>query len=353
MKLTRGLVGIILSFSLAFISFLALPQRPVVAQEVNAALQRGYRTGYSDGYMSGYRDILDSAVRSYSAHGEYADASRAYSKDYGLLEDYRDGYQQGFVSGYNTGYDKKTFDAVIPLQLSKQGVVAPIAESNPDVQSQAAAPSPAQSQAEAPPPAQTQPQTDAAATQPVSYKSSDAMIVIPSDTELIIELQDELGTVRSKAGDKFTATVVSPVEIQGATIEGRVDKIQKPGRITRRSEMSLSFDRIVLSENRWSNFNAVLTEVLPVKGDNVRRVDNEGTAVGKSSVKSDTITVGGATGTGLVVGAIAGGPVGAAVGAGVGAAFGVGAVVIARGKNIDLAKNQQLRIKTAYETKIR
>jgi len=109
----------------------------------------------------------------------------------------------------------------------------------------------------------------------------------------------------------------------------------------------------VLNQNRWSNFNAVLTEVLPVKGDNVRRVDDEGTAVGKSTVKGDTITIGGATGTGLVVGAIAGGPVGAAVGAGVGAAFGVGAVVIDRGKHINLAKNQQLRIKTSYETKIR
>ena len=52
-----------------------------------------------------------------------------------------------------------------------------------------------------------------------------------------------------------------------------------------------------------------------------------------------------------MIGAIAGGPVGAAVGAGVGAAFGVGAVVIERGKHIRLNKNQQLRIKTAYETK--
>jgi hypothetical protein len=55
----------------------------------------------------------------------------------------------------------------------------------------------------------------------------------------------------------------------------------------------------------------------------------------------------------LVIGAIAGGPVGAAVGASVGAAFGVGAVVIERGKNIHLNQNQQLRIKTSYETQIR
>nr|MDQ3373757.1 hypothetical protein [Acidobacteriota bacterium] len=85
----------------------------------------------------------------------------------------------------------------------------------------------------------------------------------------------------------------------------------------------------------------------------VKRVDPEGTVEGKSSVKGDSAKVGAATGTGIVIGAIAGGPVGAAVGAGVGAAFGVGAVVVERGKHIKLNKNQQLRIKTSYETQIR
>jgi hypothetical protein len=75
------------------------------------------------------------------------------------------------------------------------------------------------------------------------------------------------------------------------------------------------FDRIVLNEKRWANFNATLTEVLPIKGDNVRRVDEEGTAVGKSSLKPDIIKVGAATGTGATIGAVTGGPVGAAVGA--------------------------------------
>jgi hypothetical protein len=41
------------------------------------------------------------------------------------------------------------------------------------------------------------------------------------------------------------------------------------------------------------------------------------------------------------------------VGAGVGAAFGVGAVVIDRGKDIHLIRNQQLRIKSSYETQVR
>jgi len=117
--------------------------------------------------------------------------------------------------------------------------------------------------------------------------------------------------------------------------------------------VQLSFNRIILNETRWSNFDAVLTEVLPVKGDNVKRVDNEGMAVGQRSYKGDAVKIGAATGTGVTIGAIAGGPVGAAVGAGVGAAFGVGAVVIERGKHIKLNPSQQLRIRTTFETQIR
>jgi type IV secretion system protein VirB10 len=178
-------------------------------------------------------------------------------------------------------------------------------------------------------------------------------IMIPTETELIVELLDDINTEKSREGDSFKARVISPSELGGAIIEGRISKIQKPGRLKRRAEVLLSFDRIIFSQNRWSNFNAILTEVLPLKGDNVKRVDTEGTVEGKSSVKGDSVKISAATGTGLVIGAIAGGPAGAAVGAGVGAAFGVGAVVVERGKHINLNKDQQLRIKSAYETQIR
>lgn len=330
MKLARGLVSLSLVFSLGFISFIALPQRSVIAQESNTALQRGYRTGYSDGYMAGYRDIIDGQTKDLRRHEDYSNASRAYNQDYGPIEDYRDGYRQGFEAGYGIGFEKRTFDSTIPTNLVRRGGDVPnvTTESGPA------------------PTVQT--------SQPVSYRSDDnSTVLIPKDAELIIELQDELSTDKNREGDRFTAKVVSPVELAGATVEGRIAKIEKPGRIKRRSEMSLSFDRIILSEERWSNFSGILTEVMPVKGDGVRRIDEEGTAVGKSSIKPDSIKVGAATGTGAAVGAIAGGPVGAAVGAGVGAAFGVGAVVIERGKHINLNKNQQLRIRSAFDTRIR
>ena len=377
MKLTRSLLALALTFSLSLLSFLSLPLHTTTAQEINAALQRGYRTGYSDGYMAGYRDVIDNAAKDIARHEEYADANRAYNKDYGSLEDYRDGYRQGFESGYNTGFEKRSFDSAVPDGLKLRGANGAPAVTQATETSDAY-PVPAQPETVPPASVEAVPTTDTTTaqqptTEPVQTEPADVAtvpngviknaaytpnpdeptIIIPRDTELILELQEALDTERSREGDKFTAKVIAPHEIVGAIVEGRIDKIQKPGRIKKRSAMLLSFDKIILSETRWSNFDAIMTEVLPVKGDNVKRVDGEGTAIGKSTIKPDAAKVGAATGAGAGIGAITGGPVGAAVGAGVGAAFGVGAVIIDRGKHINLRTSQQLRIKTSYETQIR
>lgn len=328
------------------------------------ALQRGYRTGYSDGYMAGYRDIIDGLVKDYSRHQEYIKADRAYNKDYGSIEDFRDGYQQGFEAGYDTGFEKRSFQASLPTGLKRRGVLVndrqtmatAATPAAPTVNSSDAASVPVTVRASEAPAATTNEtvriEKTAMAT-PVYQGDPNAIIVIPRDTELILEIQDDLNTQQSREGDRFTARVVAPSEIAGALVEGRVVKVKSPGRIRSRSEMLLSFDRIVLSENRWSNFSATLIEVMPVKGDNIHRVDDEGTAVGKSSLKSDAVKVGGATGAGALIGGVVGGPVGVAVGAGMGAAFGVGAVVIERGKHVRISRNQSIRIRTAYETQIR
>lgn len=380
MKLTRSILAFALCFSLVSISSLTIAATPAATQDSKAALQRGYRTGYSDGYMSGYRDVIENARKSFVRHPEYKSADRAYSSDYGRVEDYRDGYRQGFEAGYEAGYAKRSFNAAIPDGLSFRGEIAtePIADSpallTPDEAAVAAVTDPEENTYGSPDPIETvpaiipdepvdvpaapvydkpAPKMTTAARSTQNAVLGDEIIIIPAETELVVELIDEIDTKTAREGDAFKARVVSPAEIGGAVIEGRVAKNRKPGRLKRRAELILSFDRIVLSQGRWSNFNAFIMEVLPVKGDNVKRIDNEGTVEGQRPYKRDSMKLGASTGTGLVIGAIVGGPVGAAVGAGVGAAFGVGAVVVERGKYIRLTEQQQLRIKTAYETQIR
>ena len=352
MRLRKKLSIVVLSTLLSslIIPAVFVPAVSAQTQDTFFALHRGFRTGYSDGYMAGYRDTIDSLAKNYSRHEDYVKADRAFSKDYGSIEDFKDGYQQGFESGYDTGFERSTYDANLPSGLKRRVFSDPIGQNvatTPIENTTQSATAVETIRVE-----QNSNTTDQAG--PTAYQNGSGPIIkIPRDIELILELQEDLSTERSRAGDKFTAKIVAPSEIAGATVEGRVNTIIQPGRIKRRSEMHLSFDRIILTDNRWSNFNAILIEVMPVKGDNVKLVDAEGAAVGQSSLKGDAVKVGGATGAGLVVGAVVGGPVGAAVGAGMGAAFGVGAVVIERGKHIRLNRNQQMRIKTAYETQIR
>lgn len=383
MKLARSFVAFALCLTLVSISSFSLAVTEAAAQDSKVALQRGYRTGYSDGYMSGYRDVIENAAKSYKRHPEYTSADRAYNQDYGKLEDYRDGYKQGFEKGYEAGYGKQKFESAIPESLAYRGAVnvepvvdtpavldVPVSDVPADDIADAVIPDDEPIIDDEPLPAADQPQDDpytdpapaADSATPKMTKASlpnntaytgDEIIIIPAETELVVELLEEMDTKVLREGDSFKARVVSPSEIGGAIIEGRVAKNRKPGRLKRRAELVLSFDRIVLSKNRWANFNAFIIEVLPLKGDNVKRVDNEGTVEGQRPYKDDSIKLGAATGSGLIIGAIVGGPVGAAVGAGVGAAFGVGAVVVERGKYIQLAEQQQLRIKTAYETQIR
>ncbi len=349
MKLSKDIRVFALSILLSSLALSGFSGLPVHAQTADGqiALQRGYRTGYSDGYMAGYRDTIDSVAKNYSRHSDYSKASRAFNKEYGDVEVYRDGYQQGFESGYDTGYERRSFESSLPTGLQKRGVIATTVTED-------VLPVPITNLEAVVTEDDTTTRDQADPDIEPAYKSnSNAIIIIPRDTDLILELQEDLNTQNSREGDRFTAKIVSPSEIAGALVEGRVSKVKKAGKLKRRSELLLSFDRIVISNERWSNFSAVLTEVMPVKGDNVSRVDVEGTAIGSSSLKQDLTKVGGATGAGLVTGAIVGGPLGAAVGAGLGAAFGVGAVVIQRGKHIRLNRNQQLRIRTAYETQIR
>ena len=354
MKISRNLRVAALSIGLLNLVFPAAFVTAVSAQtqETDAALQRGFRTGYSDGYMSGYRDIFDSASKNYTRHAEYGKADRAYNKSYGTLDDYRDGYQQGFEAGYDTGFEKRSFESTLPTGLKRRGAIDPGSQAagvtTTTTTTTPASPDTGYSDSGS----QTAASAITTAPAPID-PTGNAIVIIPRDTELILELQEDLSTEVNKEGERFTAKIVSPSEIAGATVEGRIAKVLKPGRIKKQSELSLSFDRIMLSDNRWANFNATLMEVLAVKGDNVKKVDNEGTAIGQTEYKKEAIKVGGAAGVGALIGGFAGGPVGVAIGAGVGAAFGVGAVVISRGKHIKLNRNQHLRIKSSYQVQIR
>jgi hypothetical protein len=155
--------------------------------------------------------------------------------------------------------------------------------------------------------------------------------IIPNGTQLVAVLNNELSTQNAQENQRFTMTVRSPGQYDGATIEGTVTAINRSGRVTGRSEMTLDFDTIRLRDGRSYRFAGILEAVRDPDGEIVR-VDNEG-AVRESDQTNKTVTrtaIG--TAVGAIIGAIAGGGNGAAIGAVIGAGAGAGSVY-AQGRN--------------------
>lgn len=295
-----------------------------------SALERGYRTGYSDGYNAGYRDTADGAERNYQTKEEYQRADRNFNHAWGTIEDYRDGYQQGFEAGYSAGFDRQIFNSTIPAGLTRRGVVDSTTVTTDTTQTT---------------------NTNTASSVPVG-----APIVIRQDEILLVELLSPLSTDASQRGDRFQARVLQPRELEGAIVEGRVTRVKRPGKVKSSAEMQLDFQSIRLSEsdNRSIGFSGDVVEIVDMSGrdNDGPTVDDEGGVKSKDTTKDDVVKVGATTGIGAIIGAIAGGGKGAAIGAAIGGGIGTAGVLSSRGKDLRLDRGQQLRIRSATETRI-
>jgi hypothetical protein len=296
-----------------------------VSQSQSTALERGYRTGYSDGYNAGYRDVSDNAPRDYQSKDEYQRADRTYNQAWGTLEDYKDGYQQGFEAGYATGYERGNFNSSIPSGLSRRGAV----NSTPDDPSD-----------------NTQPSSSA----PVG---NNGPVFIPRDTVLTIELQSSVSTDASQPGDPFQARVISPNEFAGATLDGRVVRVKRAGKVKGSAQLQIAFNSIRMADGRSSPFTATVVEIVDMGNrDDSGTVDSEGGVKGRSSTKDDVTKVGASAGVGAILGAIFGGAHGAAIGAAIGGSVGTAGVLTSRGRDLHLERGQQLKIRAESETRI-
>jgi len=168
--------------------------------------------------------------------------------------------------------------------------------------------------------------------------------IVPDGTAIVAVLNNDLTTQNAHEGDRFTMTVRSPGQFDGATIEGRVGAVNRGGRISGRSDMTLDFDTIRLSDGRSYRFAGILETVRTPNGD-VVRVDNEG-AVRESDQTNKTVTrtaIGSAVGA--IIGAIAGGGKGAAIGAVIGAGAGAGSVYVQGRNDLELGAGTELTVR--------
>ncbi|MFN2499399.1 MAG: YMGG-like glycine zipper-containing protein [Pyrinomonadaceae bacterium] len=159
-------------------------------------------------------------------------------------------------------------------------------------------------------------------------------------------LETGLSTETGREGDRFTVTVRQPAQYEGAVIEGHVANVERSGRLTGRSQMTLNFDTIRLRNGSSYRFAGILESVRTAQGDIVR-VDNEGSVRDSSQTTRTTQRAAIGTAVGAIIGAIAGGGKGAAIGAIVGAGGGAGSVYVQGREDLDLGAGTELTIRAS------
>ncbi len=168
--------------------------------------------------------------------------------------------------------------------------------------------------------------------------------IIPNGTQLVAVLNSDLSTKTANENDRFTMTVRSPSQYDGATIEGHVINVNRSGRVTGRSEMTLDFDTIRLRDGRTYRFAGIL-EAARTPDNEVIRVDNEGAARDDNQTERTITRTAIGSAVGAIIGAIAGGGKGAAIGAVLGAGAGAGSVYVQGRDDLDLTSGTELTIR--------
>ncbi len=170
--------------------------------------------------------------------------------------------------------------------------------------------------------------------------------VVTDGTMMTGVLENEINTKVSQNNDRFRMKVQSPDQYRGAVIEGYVSGINRSGKVTGASAITLNFEKITLNNGQSYDFAATLRGVTDATGKIVK-VDNEGTIKGDSQTTNTAKRGGIGAGAGAILGAILGGGKGAAIGAIIGAGAGAGSVAIQDRKDVQINKGSTISIEAA------
>jgi hypothetical protein len=167
-------------------------------------------------------------------------------------------------------------------------------------------------------------------------------LVVPADTVLAVVLDQTISSKTTKSGERFSATVETPVEVEGkvaipkgARAEGIVKEAKAAGRFKGGAVLSMA-----------------LTSVT-VDGKDYEIQTSAPTMASKGKGKRTAVMVGGGAAGGAAIGAIAGGGKGAAIGALIGAAAGTGGAGFTGNRDISLPAETALDFKLVQPIEIK
>jgi len=207
----------------------------------------------------------------------------------------------------------------------------------------AVAPTPAASSTQ-PSAAQSAPAPSASsqATPAVTARpTSSATLTIPSGTKVPLALKQAISTRNAKEGDPVYCETTFPFVVDdrivipaGTYVQGKISRVQRPGRIKGRAELLMHFTSMI--------YPSGYTVMLPGSLDNIPGADKtsmkgpEGTVRQDSEKGKDIGTVASTASTGAVIGGLSAGGKGAGLGAAAGGLTGLAIALISRGSDVKL-----------------
>ena len=168
--------------------------------------------------------------------------------------------------------------------------------------------------------------------------------LVPIATNLKVRLNDTLSSKESRAGDKFTATVMDPVRFNEGTVHGHIRSIVKSGKVKGRTIMNLAFDSIDLAGDKHGVLHGYVTKVYGSKNS----ADNEGGVQSESRGNQTLKRSGIGAAAGAIIGGIAGGGKGAAIGLILGGAGGAGSLAINGSKELKLESGTEMLVHVTH-----
>src|ERR1700690_4162467 len=146
---------------------------------------------------------------------------------------------------------------------------------------------------------------------------------LPAGTSFKVKLENTMSTFSSKEGDAFSGRVVDAVMLDGktvipagATVQGRVTKVNDPRRIAGKPTIGILPETVVLPTGERYMLNAALVDTSLRNGTDV---NTEGQFKGDGIDGKDLTELGMGTGAGMLIGGFARGGRGLLVGGGIGA----------------------------------
>jgi hypothetical protein len=171
-------------------------------------------------------------------------------------------------------------------------------------------------------------------------------IVIAKGTVIPVELLNRLSTKNLVGGENIYTRTIFPVTINneivipvGTNIQGKIQEVERPGRVKGKASLTLSFQTMILP-------NGVTVPIYGgLGGSDEGHREGENTVKGESTKGKDAGTIAkGGVGGGVVGAVVHGDRRSAAIGGGIGAGIGLATVLMTRGEDLTLPKGTALEV---------